>query len=1091
MGSEMCIRDSGISNEMVIYHLDSLESHSDFRNLRGFNDQNFDFELDGFGNTTILETSHENFEGILCLFDSIQLERNQFFCNDTGTNEFSFYVFDSGKVDTASYFVTVADNLLPNYPQTLDTVYLDENGNYDGNESDFQQFEDKALDNCGVFNAYISPNDFDCSHIGTIQSVEINIIDVNDNDAEIPLDIIVLDTFAPIPQCLPSNRAIPCHVDSSGMCTLTTAQVDKGTFDVCGGVDTIYLSRSTLDCNTLGRSTKIWLIAVDIYGNKDSCETNINLIDNIAPSSECPDLNFYLNDLGEFHIGFFEERDLIDSISEDNCGSTSGYLSQNSFNCNDLGANSVAITIRDQSRNEIICNSDIIIHDTIPPTAICRDTLLYLNSSGIANLIASDLDIGSIDNCCIDSLYLSKHSFTCDDIGSSEVMFFALDKSGNIDSCTVIVNTLDTLHPDIVVQNMEIYLDDNGNYLFTELDSNIITSMLSDNCIANINNISQTSFSCMDTPSATIEVQAIDNSSNVSTAFIEVTILDTLSPIITCPRDTLYLNMDGISELEVSDLDLTITRACSIDSLYLSKGLFHCTDLGENTVTVTVIDDFSNTESCELDLVVLDTITPILSCAVMSVYLDDVGLYSFNDIDSSLLISYANDNCSVQINSISKQSFSCTDKPQVEVAIDYIDDAGNSSLCNINVEILDTISPTLNCQDITLYLNNSGNYSLGQSDSTNIQSFASDNCSINQINISQVDFSCDDVPDVELEVQYYDSYGNMSLCIFTAHILDTLSPSLSCADMSIYLDNNGTYNLSTSDSMAILSSVSGSCEYEISSISQSLFSCDHVPESNVTIEFRDISGSTVTCDISVQVFDTIAPEITSSQSVHFFNELGDILLSLQDLNFETTDNCALDSVWISSSEINCHLATDVEILLYASDTNDNIDSIMLDLIFIDTIAPSILCSDTTFDIGDFQNFKLTDLDILDLIMVEDNCLLDTVLLSSDILSCGQQGINEVLVTASDNSSNQNQCIVSIFLTDIHGYCCPDSLEIPQNISLDDSYYSNLNTMASGTVISMDSVNLFSQSTINLLPNFVVEQGGILLIDHEDCLNIDD
>ena len=147
-------------------------------------------------------------------------------------------------------------------------------------------------------------------------------------------------------------------------------------------------------------------------------------------------------------------------------------------------------------------------------------------------------------------------------------MFFALDKSGNIDSCTVIVNTLDTLHPDIVVQNMEIYLDDNGNYLFTELDSNIITSMLSDNCIANINNISQTSFSCMDTPSAMIEIQAIDNSSNPSTAFIEVTILDTLSPIITCPRDTLYLNMDGISELEVSDLDLTITRACSIDSLY-------------------------------------------------------------------------------------------------------------------------------------------------------------------------------------------------------------------------------------------------------------------------------------------------------------------------------------------------------------------------------------------------------------------------------------------------------------------------------------------------------------------------------------------
>ena len=41
---------------------------------------------------------------------------------------------------------------------------------------------------------------------------------------------------------------------------------------------------------------------------------------------------------------------------------------------------------------------------------------------------------------------------------------------------------------------------------------------------------------------------------------------------------------------------------------------FDCADLGDNTVTLTVVDDAGNTSTCESTVTVLDIVDPIVDC---------------------------------------------------------------------------------------------------------------------------------------------------------------------------------------------------------------------------------------------------------------------------------------------------------------------------------------------------------------------------------------------------------------------------------------------------------------------------------------------
>ncbi|MEK6155255.1 ExeM/NucH family extracellular endonuclease [Flavobacteriaceae bacterium 3-367] len=77
--------------------------------------------------------------------------------------------------------------------------------------------------------------------------------------------------------------------------------------------------------------------------------------------------------------------------------------------------------------------------DMVPPTAVCRNITVSLDSEGNATITAADVDGGSSDNVGIASLTIDTDTFTIADLGENEVTLTVTDTSGNMATCVAIV----------------------------------------------------------------------------------------------------------------------------------------------------------------------------------------------------------------------------------------------------------------------------------------------------------------------------------------------------------------------------------------------------------------------------------------------------------------------------------------------------------------------------------------------------------------------------------------------------------------------------------------------------------------------------
>ncbi len=90
--------------------------------------------------------------------------------------------------------------------------------------------------------------------------------------------------------------------------------------------------------------------------------------------------------------------------------------------CGNVGIDSLFIRVSDNSVPTLVCNNNVVI---------------ALGTNGEATLDASDIDLGSTDNCAIDTIYLSNSMFDCGDLGAQTISLTAEDIYGNTNSCVV------------------------------------------------------------------------------------------------------------------------------------------------------------------------------------------------------------------------------------------------------------------------------------------------------------------------------------------------------------------------------------------------------------------------------------------------------------------------------------------------------------------------------------------------------------------------------------------------------------------------------------------------------------------------------
>ena len=83
-----------------------------------------------------------------------------------------------------------------------------------------------------------------------------------------------------------------------------------------------------------------------------------------------------------------------------------------------------------------------------------------------------------------------------------------------------------------------------------------------------------------------------------STLTIDLTVEDSDAPVANCKDFTAQLDASGSFTLSVEDINNGSSDDCSIDTMYISKTDFTCADLGQNEITLTVVDANGNESTC-------------------------------------------------------------------------------------------------------------------------------------------------------------------------------------------------------------------------------------------------------------------------------------------------------------------------------------------------------------------------------------------------------------------------------------------------------------------------------------------------------------
>ena len=106
------------------------------------------------------------------------------------------------------------------------------------------------------------------------------------------------------------------------------------------------------------------------------------------------------------------------------------------------GITTVHYVVEDLAGNADTCSYEIEVIDTEAPQASCGGSIVYINPSGLVTdtISPQSIDLGSVDNCAIDTMFVQPNLITCDMIGDTlTVDLIVMDAAANSDTCQALV----------------------------------------------------------------------------------------------------------------------------------------------------------------------------------------------------------------------------------------------------------------------------------------------------------------------------------------------------------------------------------------------------------------------------------------------------------------------------------------------------------------------------------------------------------------------------------------------------------------------------------------------------------------------------
>ncbi|MEM9678733.1 MAG: BspA family leucine-rich repeat surface protein, partial [Bacteroidota bacterium] len=376
-----------------------------------------------------------------------------------------------------------------------------------------------------------------------------------------------------------------------------------------------------------GNSNNFWTR----YNFRD-LKFEVNYTDVVPPVARCKNVTLFLDADGNANL----------SVSQINNGSSGGVvafeLSENSFDCSDLGDNTITLTVFDNASNVDSCQATVTVVDNIDPVNLtcpdnisreeCNDAIVTYDIPTFSDNTDGEcpLTIELVEGLASGALFPVNETTT--------VTYRATDADGNTAECSFTVFIGDTVFPILngIPNNQTV------NATGTNCEGFIpfYNTIQIDNCSATLTQtegIPGTGPFPLGVTTNTFELE--DAAGNITTKSFTVTVVDNQDPVFdTCPSNGTYIVDPGQTTANITFPTPTATDFCGGVTVTQTSGLAPGSDfpIGDNVIEFTATDDDGNTSVCSFTYTVLES-SPLIITGISERFGNaSIELYATSDI---------------------------------------------------------------------------------------------------------------------------------------------------------------------------------------------------------------------------------------------------------------------------------------------------------------------------------------------------------------------------------------------------------------------------------------------------------------------------
>ena len=691
-------------------------------------------------------------------------------------------------------------------------------------------------------------------------------------------------------------------MDATGNVSIAAADIDNGSSDACGAVS-LSLDVTSFDCTNLGDNT-VTLTVTDANGNSSTGTAVVTVEDVTDPVT--PVLAGLTGDCSVTATA---------PTTTDVCAGTITGTTADPLTYNTQGTYSIDWTFDDGNGNVITVPQNVIVDDNTAPTVVTQNITVQLDATGNVSIAAADIDNGSSDACGIGSLSLNITDFTCAELGYNTVTLTVTDVNGNSATGTATVTVEDVTDP--VTPTLSA--------LTGECSVTATAPTTTDACAGNITGTTTDPLTYTTQGSYSIDWTFDDGNGNVITVPQNVIVDDNTAPTVVTQNITVQLDATGNVSIAAADIDNGSSDACGAVSLSLDVTSFDCTNLGDNTVTLTVTDANGNSSTGTAVVTVedvTDPVTPVLA-----------GLTG--DCSVTATAPTTTDVCAGTITGTTADPL--TYNTQGTYSIDWIFDDGNGNAITVpqSVTVDDVTNPVAVCQNIAVSLDGSGNASITGAD---VDGGSTDNCTVGSLSVSPNTFTNANLGANTVTLTVTDGNGNTNTCTATVTVEDNEAPTAVCQDITIALDASGSATITAAD---IDGGSSDNTGINSLTASQTAFDCSNVGTNNVTLTVEDLDGNTSNCTAVVTVEDNTVPTILTQDITVQLDDIGNVTIAAADIDNGSSDACGIANMSLDITDFTCTDLGSNTVTLTVTDVNGNSANGTATVTVEDNLAPII------------------------------------------------------------------------------------------------------------------------------------------------------